>query len=428
VADALRAGLTDFTRTRSITIVAAGKAAWPMAAAFTRHALVTVRGGLVAGPRPRSEAGGQRLPANVEWFDGGHPFPNEASDRAGRRALALAAGDERSTLVVLLSGGASAMLATPADGITLDDKVRTARCLMKAGISIDALNCVRKHLSAIKGGQLAASAMDSLTLAISDVHGPVADDPSVIGSGPTVADPTTYGEALAILQAVDSDAAADVPRAVLRRLERGGRGDVPETPKPGDVRLMRSRYHVIANRLTAMEGAAVAARALGYRVHVLPDATAGEARLSGERFARSAAVLAKEWGAPLCVIASGEPTVRVHGRGQGGRNQEFALGMAMALAEDRSERPLVAASAGTDGIDGPTDAAGAFSDSDTLARARMAGLDPDDALARNDTYPLFQALGDLIQWGPTGTNVGDIHVVLTPLTRDPSRVTSPPSL
>jgi glycerate-2-kinase len=384
-----------------------------MAAAFTRHTPAAVRGALVAAPRLSGDQDGEGLPANVERFDGGHPFPNGASDRAGRRALALAGEDKRSTLVVLLSGGASAMLAMPADGITLDDKVRTARCLMKAGTPIDALNCVRKHLSAIKGGQLAASAADSLTLAISDVHGPVADDPSVIGSGPTVADPTTYGEALAILQALDSDAAADIPRAVLRRLERGARGDLPETPKPGDVRLLRSRYHVIGNRLTAMEGAAAAARALGYRVHLMQDATAGEARLSGERFARRAAVLAKECGAPLCVIASGEPTVRVQGRGRGGRNQEFALGMAIALAENAGDRPLVAASAGTDGIDGPTDAAGAFSDPGTLRRARTAGFDPDDALARNDTYPLFQALGDLIHWGPTGTNVGDIHVALS---------------
>jgi len=411
VADALHGGLTDFTRTESVTIVAAGKAGWPMAAAFARHALVRVRGGLVAGPPPPREAGPHALPPNVERFDGGHPFPNEASERAGRRALALAAEDDRSTLVVLLSGGASAMLAMPADGITLDDKARTSRSLMQAGTSIDALNCVRKHLSAIKGGQLAASAAGSLTLAISDVHGPVPDDPSVIGSGPTVADPTTYGEALAILQAVYSDDGADIPRAVLRRLERGARGEVPETPKPGDVRLMRSRYHIIGNRVTAMDGAAAAARALGYQVHVLPEATAGEARLSGERFARSAMRMAKEGSAPLCVIASGEPTVHVHGRGRGGRNQEFALGMAKALAADRSERRLVAASAGTDGIDGPTDAAGAFSDSDTRARAETAGLDLDAALARNDTYPFFHALGDLIHWGPTGTNVGDIHVL-----------------
>jgi hydroxypyruvate reductase len=408
VADACRAGLTDFTGTGSVTIVAAGKAAWPMAAAFMRHAPVRVRDGLVAGPRPSLEATGHGLPANIEWFDGGHPFPNEASARAARRALALAAQDDRSTLVVLLSGGASALLAMPAEGITLDDKVRTARSLMQAGTSIDALNCVRKHLSAIKGGQLAASAADSLTLAISDVHGPVPDDPSVIGSGLTVADPTTYAEALAI---VHSDAAVHIPRAVLRRLERGARGDVPETPKPDDVRLMRSRYHVIGNRVTAMDGAAAAARALGYAVQVLPDATAGEARRSGERFARRVAALARESRAPLCVIASGEPTVHVHGSGHGGRNQEFALGMAKALAEDRHER-LVAASAGTDGIDGPTDAAGAFSDSDTLARAETAGVDPDDALARNDTYPFFHALGDLIHWGPTGTNVGDIHVIV----------------
>jgi glycerate-2-kinase len=283
---------------------------------------------------------------------------------------------------------------------------------LRAGASIDALNCVRKHLSAIKGGQLAASAAESLTLAISDVHGPVPDDPSVIGSGPTVADPTTYAEALAVLHPVYPDGAAHIPRAVLRRLERGAQGDVPETPKPGDARLSGSRYHIIGNRLTAMEGAAGAARALGYLVHVLPEATAGEARVSGERFARTAALLAQKMSAPTCVIASGEPTVRVRGDGHGGRNQEFALGMAKALAADAAGRPFAGASAGTDGIDGPTDAAGAFAGPDTLARAAALGLEPDDALARNDAYPFFRALGDLILWGPTGTNVGDIHVIL----------------
>jgi glycerate 2-kinase len=384
-----------------------------MAAAFTQATTGLVRSVVIAGPPPAQPP---EMTTSYDWFDAGHPLPNDASARAGERALAIAAEDHQSTLVLLLSGGASAMLASPVEGIALDDKVRTARSLMQAGVSIDALNVVRKHLSSIKGGQLAAAAGDSLTLAISDVHGPVPDDPSVIGSGPTVADPSTYSEALAYLHRIYSEVSADIPRSVLRHLERGANGELRETPKPGDMRLLRAQYHVIGNRTTAMDGAAAAARELGYTVSVLPNATVGEARLAGARFAAEA--MARARGAKrgrLCVIASGETTVRVRGGGHGGRNQEFALGMAATLREELRARGLSAAgaSAGTDGIDGPTDAAGALVDASTLDRAAAEGLDPDDALARNDSHPFFQRLGDLLIWGPTGTNVGDIHLFLT---------------
>jgi glycerate 2-kinase len=408
VADVLRAGALDFPGASNVTVIAAGKAAWPMARSFAAHARVRVGAGIVAGPH----GGRHEVPPPFESFECGHPLPDAGSERAGRRALALARGEGGSQLVVLLSGGASAMLAAAAEGVTLDDKVRTTRSLLQAGISIDEMNCVRKHLSAIKGGQLAASARETLTLAISDVHEPVQDDPSVIGSGPTVADPTTYARALAILHRATG--AAKIPRAVLQRLERGARGEIEETPKPGDARLSRSAYRVIGNRTTAMEGAACAARERGYAVHVFGEATSGEARLAGDRFARTAARIRDAGGAPVCVIASGEATVRVRGGGRGGRNQEFALGMAKALGEHDARAGLMAAGAsvGTDGIDGPTDAAGALVDASTLARAARAGLDPDAALARNDTYAFFQRLDDLIVWGPTGTNVGDLHVIL----------------
>ncbi len=405
VAGAFRAGAIDLIRTDSVNLVAAGKAAWPMAAAFARHGQVRVGSAIVAGPR----VGPEDLPAHFEWFDSGHPLPNEASEHAARRALALAREDPPSALVVLLSGGASAMLAAPADGVTLDDKVQVTHALLRAGLAIDALNCVRKHLSAIKGGQLAAGAVQSLTLAISDVHGPVADDPAVIGSGPTVADPTTYADAIAILERVHPEDAKAIPAAVRRRLDRGARGEIEETPKPGDPRLLRSTYRVIGNRHTAMAAAAAGARGLGYEVHVIADATSGEAKLAGERFATAAARLCSGTGSPACVIASGETTVHVRGAGRGGRNQEFALGMAAALEGDAA---VAGASAGTDGIDGPTDAAGAIVDSRTLARAARAGLDAAGALARNHTYPFFERLEDLIVWGPTGTNVGDLHVYL----------------
>lgn len=375
-----------------------------MASVFARTAGAQVSSGLVAGPAASD------LPPNWESFDAGHPWPNEASERAGRRALALAR-DRQSTLVVLLSGGASSMLAVPADGITLEQKTTTSRALMRAGVAIDGLNCVRKHLSAIKGGRLAAEAGQCVTLAISDVQRPVEDDPSVIGSGPTVADPTTFAQALAIVLRVAAEDAADIPRAVLDRLERGARGDLADTPKPGDVRLHRARYHVIGNRHHAMAGAAAAAQDLGYQVHVLPEATSGEARQAAVWFARRAWQIGLTAREPICVIASGETTVRVRGGGRGGRNQEFALGMARPLDEARFDRPLAAAaSAGTDGIDGPTDAAGAIVDSFTVERARAAGLQIDEAFSANDSYAFFERLGDLIVWGPTGTNVGDVHV------------------
>ena len=358
--------------------------------------------GLVAGPRH----GHLELPSHLQWLDASHPFPNEASASAGRRALALAAESRsRGVLVVLLSGGASSMLALPAGGISLADKVRTGRALMNAGVPIADLNCVRKHLSAIKGGRLAAAAQHTVTLAISDVHGPVPDDPAVIGSGPTVADPTTYSDALGVVRR--AGVADSLPPAVIAHLQ----GAEDESPKPGDPRLSGSSYEVIGNRHTAMEGAASAARARGYTVRVVEAATCGEARIAGEAFA--AAALRGRAGRPLCVIASGETTVHVRGAGRGGRNQEFALG-ALGRLDSTAARgaAVVLASAGTDGIDGPTDAAGAIVDGTTTLRAEHEGLSAQAALATNGAYDYFLPLGDLLTWGPTGTNVGDLHVLL----------------
>jgi glycerate-2-kinase len=276
---------------------------------------------------------------------------------------------------------------------------------MRAGVAIDGLNCVRKHLSRVKGGRLAAAASRTVTFAISDVHGPIADDPSVIGSGPTVGDPTTFAQALAIAGDVD-----EVPDAVRRYLDRGARGEVPETIKPGDARLADGVYTIIGNRETAIGGAAAAARALGYEVHVSRPPTVGEARDASLAFVRAARQLAADAGRPLCVVAAGETTVTVTGNGLGGRNQEFALAAVPEMAG--VGRPAVLASVGTDGIDGPTDAAGALVDSTTLDRARAAGVDWESTLDGHDAYHFFRPLGDLVVWGPTGTNVGDVHLLL----------------
>jgi glycerate-2-kinase len=308
-------------------------------------------------------------------------------------------------LLVLLSGGASAMLAAPAPPVTLADKIRATDALLRAGSPIDRLNCVRKHLSEIKGGQLGAAVPRSLTLAISDVHAPIADDPSVIGSGPTVADPSTFADALDVVRGV-----VDVPAGVIQHLERGAAGDVPETIKPGDARLENARYNIIGGRQTAMAAAARSAALLGYFVEVLADPITGEARDAAQDLLRRAHAIARTSERPLCVIASGETTVRVSGEGLGGRNQELALAATSSLAG--VGRATLLASVGTDGIDGPTDAAGAIVDSSTLERAGRAGLDWRDSLRRNDAYRFFDTLGGLIRWGPTGTNVGDLQVML----------------
>jgi hydroxypyruvate reductase len=237
------------------------------------------------------------------------------------------------------------------------------------------------------------------------VHGPVADDPAVIGSGPTIADPTTFADALRVIEG--AGVAGALPPPVIAHL----RAAADETPKPGDARLAHATYEVIGNRYMAMEGAAGAARARGYDTTVIEAATDGEARDAGKAFVTHA--LREAGGRPVCVIASGETTVHVRGSGRGGRNQEFALG-ALATIDSHPfhKRSVVLASVGTDGIDGPTDAAGAIVDVTTSARARESGVDADDALTSNGAYDFFAPLGDLVQWGGTGTNVGDLHVLL----------------
>lgn len=383
-----------------IRLIAAGKAARPMAEGFAQVFRGKVTGALIAGP-PIAHV---RLAVGWQALSPSHPFPNQVSVEAGVRALELARDAGDAQLVVLLSGGASSMLCVPSEGVTIDDKRETARLLMEAGVPIHELNCVRKHLSALKGGRLGALAASSLTLAISDVHYPVEDDPSVIGSGPTVPDATTFATALAVVSPLGA-----LPKRVRRHLERGAAGLIPETIKPDDPRLARSTFHVIGNRQTALAGAAARATALGYHVTVLGEATRGEAREASERFIESAARTLTPTR-PRCVLAAGETTVHVTGRGRGGRNQEFVLA---AVERLHALAPAaVLASAGTDGQDGPTDAAGAVADSETAGRAGRKRLDQARALATNDAYPFFAALGDLIFSGPTGTNVGDMQILL----------------
>jgi glycerate-2-kinase len=388
----------------AMRVIAAGKAAIPMARAARAAFGDRIRAGLIVGVGPApSEGAAGGFPVVV----GGHPTPTAASEHGGRRALELAAslqGDE--TLVVLLSGGASALMAVPADGVTLEDKQAATRQLLRTGADIHALNTVRKHLSAIKGGWLAARASGPcVAFAISDVVG---DDLSVIGSGPTVADASTFRDALDIVQRFGGEHA--FPRAVVNRLTGGAQGRMPETPKPNDAKLGRARTTVIGGRRDAMDGAVREAASRGYQVLRVDDAVVGEARVAGPSHLRAALARAAGAGRPVCVVSSGETTVRVTGEGKGGRNQEFGLACADVLAAIPGTAAL--ASVGTDGIDGPTDAAGAVVDSTTSERAQAARLQPRAFLERNDSYRFFEALGDLIQTGPTGTNVGDLQVIL----------------
>jgi glycerate 2-kinase len=371
----------------SISVVAAGKASRGMLEALRAFDRVRVREMVVA--------------------QGGHPLPDAASVQAARDALRLASAARArgEALIVLLSGGASAMLEMPADGISLEDVVLLTKLLLASGMPIAQMNAVRKHLSAIKGGQLAAAAGSTVTLAISDVHAPVADDPASIGSGPTVADPSTFADVERALREVEL--IERVPAAVRDRIVRGVRGEVPETPKPGDSRLSRARFVLAGSREDAMDGACAEANARGFRVVRIAEPTLGEAEEAARRF------LAVVGNAGMhreraCVVASGETTVTIGERhGRGGRNQEFALAAASGL---EALGTCALASVGTDGVDGPTDAAGAIVDSTTASRARALGIDIAGALALHDAYPALQRLGDLVVTGPTGTNVGDLQV------------------
>ena len=383
-------------------------------------------------PRRVSMGIGPSRPADflpdAEWHDGGHPIPTAGSVAAARRALAVA-GEARTDdlLIVLLSGGASALMALPVELVALADKQETVRALLLRGATIDELNTVRKHLSAIKGGRLAAATKASIvTLAISDVVG---DDLSVIGSGPTVPDPSTFAAAMNVLDARGGRAA--YPRSVVAWIERGIAGEVPETPKPDDRRLTRSDARIIGGRMTAVGGAAHAAMARGYDVRVLDTPIVGEARNAARSFAADVRDALATLTRPACVIGAGETTVHVKGDGLGGRNQEFALAFVPFMVDLTRSAPhdggaasaphggetasvpqVVAASVGTDGIDGPTDAAGAIVDTTTLDRAAAQRLDAASFLDNNDSYHFFRALDDLIHTGPTGTNVGDLQVAL----------------
>lgn len=394
----------DLSRFDRIVAVGAGKATAPMARALERCLGPRLHSGLVVVKY------GHAVPtAKVVVEEAGHPIPDQAGQRAAARLQSMVSSlTRRDLLIVLLSGGASSLLPAPVKGVTLADKRATTDRLLRCGATIQEINAVRKHLSAMKGGRLAEStAATMVTLILSDVLG---DDLSAIASGPTAPDPTTFREAVAILRRYRIWRTA--PPRVRQHLLQGQRGRVAETPKPGSLIFRRVYHHVIGSNTIALAAVTRAARVAGLRTLVHSMALKGEARVVGKRFgmiARSIVHRRQPMTPPCCVVAGGETTVTVHGKGKGGRAQEFAVAAAREIAG--LQRVWVAA-IGTDGTDGPTDVAGAVVDGETVARAKRLGVNLDHALQRNNTYPALKRLGCHITTGPTGTNVNDLYLLL----------------
>ncbi len=379
-------------------VVGAGKASAAMALAFERNWSGELSGLVVTRY-------GHGAPCKrIEIIEAAHPVPDERGEAAARRILDLVKGLTQDDLVLaLISGGGSALLSAPAEGLSLADKQAVNRALLVSGASIDEMNCVRKHLSRIKGGRLAAAAYPArvFTLLISDVPG---DDPAIVASGPTVADPTTFADARSIL----AKYGISPPPVVTAHLAEAR----DETPKPGDALLARAEIHVIATPQGSLTAAAEAARSAGVAPLILGDAVEGESREVARVFAGMARQVRK-YGQPIpppCVLLSGgETTVTLRGKGRGGRNVEFLLALVLAL----HGQPQTWAIAGdTDGVDGAEEIAGAIVTPDTLDRAARAQLRAADSLADNDAHAFFEALGDQVITGPTLTNVNDFRALL----------------
>ena len=387
-------------------VLGAGKAGGAMAAAvdalWPQDAPLS---GLVVTRYEHVPPAYKAKPGRIEVVEASHPVPDAAGERAAQRILELTQGLTADDLVLcLISGGASALLSLPAPGLSLEDKRAINKALLNSGAAIDEMNCVRKHLSAIKGGRLAAACAPArvVTLLISDVPG---DAPEVIGSGPTVPDPSTCADALGILQRYG----IPVPAAARAGLESGAF----ETPKPGDARFADHQVHMIATPQQSLEAAAALARESGLDAHILSDEIEGESREVGKvhaALARAVARRGEPFTRPCVILSGGETTVTVRSKGgRGGRAGEFLLGCAIALQGQPGVHVLAA---DTDGIDGIEDNAGAVVTPDTLARAVAGGMKAGEYLDRNDAYSFFSRLDDLVVPGPTFTNVNDFRALL----------------
>jgi glycerate-2-kinase len=392
----------DLRRYQRVVAVGAGKASAHMAVALEHVLGSRLEGGLVV-----VKYGHAAPTRRVAILEAGHPVPDRAGRQAARRVLAYVRGLSSDDLVlVLLSGGASSLLPAPAPGLTLADKQRVTALLLRSGATIQEINAVRKHLSAIKGGRLAAATKARVvSLILSDVLG---DDLGAIASGPTAPDPTTYADAIAVCRR--HGIWSSLPSAVRHCLLAGQRGLRPESPKPGSSVFRRVQNQVIGNNRAAIAALAREARRRGFQPRILTAVLTGEAREAGRRFGTMARRLAENRKPTrVCLIAGGELTVSVRGNGKGGRAQEFALAAAGEIA---GMKRVWIAGFGTDGTDGPTDAAGAVVTGQTYGAAVRKGLNPVDALRRNDSYTFFKQSGGLITTGATGTNVNDLYLLL----------------
>ena len=387
-----------------VVVVGAGKASARMVQALERVLGAYLNGGLIVVKT------GHRLPTKlITVIEAGHPVPDRAGLKAAER-LRDRVGElgPRDLLIVLLSGGASSLIPAPVEGVSLADKRTLTQLLLRSGATIQEINIVRKHLSTIKGGRLAeATRARIVTVILSDVIG---DELTAIGSGPTTPDPSTYRDAIAIMKRRRIWTKA--PASIRRHLQRGKRGDVSETPKPGAARFRRVQHEIIGNNETALVAAAQAAQRAGLRTVLFSTPFVGEASTAGKTFTALAKRLSEGKGIvrrPYCIVAGGETTVTVTGRGKGGRAQEFA---AAAACEIAGLHKIWVAAIGTDGTDGPTDVAGAVVSGSTLAQAKRNGVNLRRALTQHNTYPALHALTSHIVTGPTGTNVNDLYLLL----------------
>lgn len=405
--------LEDFDR---IMVLGAGKATAPMARAMEDILGDRIHAGLIVVKY------GHTVPLDiVETAEAGHPVPDENGVVAARRLMEMAGQADDKTLVIsLISGGGSALLPLPLEGrfsqetvsLTLEDKQQTTCALLACGARIEEINCIRKHLSGVKGGRLLArlAPAKSLNFILSDVVG---DDLSSIASGITAPDPTTYPDALSVIRKYGI--AGKIPEAVMNTLRMGDDGVIPETLKPGDPAAAAVNILIGTNK-SALNAAAREAEALGYRPMRLTARITGEAREAARMLAAIAVDAAADGmlvSGPACILSGGEPVVTLRGDGKGGRNQEMALAFLKELAMHADVRHRICFLSGaTDGNDGPTDAAGAFADTAVLENAAQLALDIDDHLNRNDAYPFFEKTGGLLKTGPTNTNVCDLHLIL----------------
>jgi hydroxypyruvate reductase len=406
-----------------ILVVGAGKAGAPMAKALEGLLGNRVSDGAIVVKE------GHGLPLkHVRIHEAGHPVPDERGIRGAEDILSMAnEAGERDLVICVISGGGSALLVAPAEGVTLEDKQEVTRLLLACGADIHEINTVRKHLSRAKGGGVARLAYPAtvVSLILSDVIG---DDLNVIASGPAVPDTSTFADARGVFKKYDIW--DQLPESVQTRIQQGLAGDIEDTPKAGDAVFQRCYSELVGTNLQALIASSKEAQRQGYQSLILSSTVEGEAREAAKMFAAFAKEVrnsANPIAPPACILCGGETTVTIQGEGKGGRNQEFALAAAMIIegmenivvlsgGTDGTDGPTDAAgvvlSGGTDGTDGPTDAAGAIADGRTMARARAKNLDPLDFLKRNDSYHFFQPLDDLIITGPTRTNVSDVYMIL----------------